>query len=604
MRIDSRALSLALCLAVPLAATVEPAAAQGRSFGQAQPGSKGRKVRRDREPPRPGALHGTAAVDALRGSLGQRVRELGGNLETVAAALTGDGSLWISAEGQLMFVDAIGEDAADDGSASPAAPLAPAAPPPPPTAVLPNGMPIHHSKSGAAFTMYLDFDGEVVRSQFWGINARSTQGLTIDADAFTFNAEEQAVISRTWGRVAEDWAPFDIDVTTERPAVIGSTVLWSIIGRAPADLGFSSGIGGISLFSLGYMPFGLQTPIFTFWAPHGATNHADIADTISHEAGHMQGLLHDGVILPDGSIAEYYTGHGTGPTSWGPVMGSPAGRQVTQWSQGGYPGSVNPLCVSPGQCPTYGAQDDIAIIGARLGFRADDLTDAVASALPLTFPAVGYITSTADTDVFVLPPAGQIRLEITPFRAGELTDGGNLDVAADIVNAAGLVVAHADDLDQTTATLTATLGAGVHYLRIRPSFSPDNYPAYGSLGEYTVTGTFTSSVLIAAFQSPLPAQTLNAGRTIPVKFGLTAPVAVARVQLWSSPGGLPGDVLAEAECKAQGQRQHCNLKLPKSLLPGASYWIAVQYQATEGHWITPATDRGANATNPFSFVAK
>jgi hypothetical protein len=51
----------------------------------------------------------------------------------------------------------------------------------------------------------------------------------------------------------------------------------------------------------------------------GVTDHSTLADVITQEAGHMFGLAHDG--LDDG--VEYYSGHGTGATSWGPVMGAP-----------------------------------------------------------------------------------------------------------------------------------------------------------------------------------------------------------------------------------------------------------------------------------------
>ena len=81
--------------------------------------------------------------------------------------------------------------------------------------------------------------------------------------------------------------------------------------------------------------------------------------------------------------------------------------------------------------------------------------------------------------MFALPRASDVRIEITPFRAGEFTDGGNLDVAADIINSAGIVVASVDDVHETAATLSAILPPGQHYLRVRPSDS-ENYPVYGS----------------------------------------------------------------------------------------------------------------------------
>ena len=40
----------------------------------------------------------------------------------------------------------------------------------------------------------------------------------LDGDYTTFSDEEQTRIQRIWARVAEDYAPFDVDVTTEQPA--------------------------------------------------------------------------------------------------------------------------------------------------------------------------------------------------------------------------------------------------------------------------------------------------------------------------------------------------------------------------------------------------
>lgn len=593
--------------AAPLAAQ-DQAASPGRGLGRKVDGARGRKAVRAGLPSELGARSGADAVAALEGDLAAKVRAQGGDPAQYAGALAADESLWVDAEGQLMFVDVLEHEVPGPGD-GPGTPDPPpiTTPPPTPSGHLPSGLPIHHSKPGAPWTFYLDFDGAVVRPSGIGWHfsgTRATTGLTIDGDALSFNADEQAVISRVWGRVAEDWMPFDVDITTEPPAVIDGRVLWSIVGNRPGDFGFSNGVAGVSLFNFGYMPFGPNTPTLTFWGAWGATDHSGIADTISQENGHMFGLLHDGVVTDTGFIVEYYGGHGTGPTSWAPIMGQ-GGRNVTQWSRGDYPGHVNPFCTGFGSCSPQPAQDDIAIIAGRVGLRADDHGDDLASATPLVSPGAGVITSTTDIDVFALPRVTDVNLAITPFRAGELTDGGNLDVAAEIVTAGGLVVASADDLHETAASLTAVLGPGQHYLRVRASFAPDDYPIYDSLGQYTITGTFTNTVRLTGVGEPLPAGAVNAGRTLPVKFTLTAAVANARAQLWSHDLEAAATVLADSDCKAQsGFRQHCNLKLPKTLTSGATYWIAMQYEDVDGHWVTATVASGAAATNPLPLLVR
>ena len=605
----SRAFAVCLLIVASVLLTMQTQSisAQGRARGpgRAAPGGQGRKPVHHEMPAEMGARNGADAIDALRGELGQKVRERGHDPAQYAAMMAADASLWIDNQGQLMFVDAIDHDVTEGPDDLPDDETpAPTGPPPQPIQVLSNGMPIHHSNIGARWTIYLDFDGEIVRNTFWGLPTRQTRGLTIDADANTFNVEEQAVISRIWGRVAEDWAPFDVDITTERPAIIGGTVLWSIIGEKPQDFGFDSRVGGVSLFCFCYMPFGLQTPTFTFWKPWGPTDHSTIADVITQENGHMFGLLHDGIINPlcFGGFCEYYEGHGTGPTSWGPVMGAPNRRNVTQWSRGEYANATNGShdFTAP---VDYPLQDDIAIIAGKLGFRADDFGDTPATALPLSVPATGYITQTSDVDVFALPHANDVRITVMPFRAGELEDGGNLDVAVEIVNSDGVVVASADDPEETVATLNTILPPGQHYVRVRPSFSA-NYPIYDSLGQYTITGTFTNIVRLTGFDAPLPTDVMTPGRTIPVKFDMTDGVASARVQLWSSDAGA-STVLAETICNAQAEfRQHCNLKLPKDLASGATYWIVAQFEDLDGHWVTAPIVPGSTVSNPLSFVAR
>jgi hypothetical protein len=661
-----------------------------------------------RKPPKEGALRGAAAAKALRDRVTPPGREaVGSDVESLIEVLDANESAWVTPEGEMFFADAVPLAAAGPGGTS--AQSLTAGPPPTPSGYTPTGMPIHHSRPGAQYKLYLDFDGDFVSSRFWRFN-RTMAAYTLDGDPTQFNAEEQAVISRVWGRVAEDYAPFEIDVTTERPVELQrghpgeQNVLWSIVTRF-ASAGFDVNIFGVSLFSMSYMPFGTETPTFTFFDLFKRDDSA-LADTASHEAGHMFGLLHDGQ-----SGGEYYVGHGTGATSWGPIMGSPFGRNVTQWSLGDYAGGTNP--------PFGNAfQDDVAIIAGKLGIRADDGADEAPAAAPLALPTRAIITGPLDVDVFALPNTRGVELTITGFRAGTVDDGGNLDVAAEIVDAAGLVVASSDELEETTAYLAATLPAGQHFLRVRPSSNPANYTTYGSLGEFTVSGrfanvapSFTAGGTVSAFPAgpysalwatgivagpesessqqvtfelsgltqpalfagapqidasgrlsfvaagatgvaevtvrlrddggtelggvdtseavalrielrhgfsgfaaPLPADVLMAGRTVPVKFALLnaagrmpaaqagSIAAVAEVHTSAAAVGTP---LASQACAydASALGYQCDLKLPKDLTAGQTYWIVAKYLDTDG-WVRPAGGATARTTNPLAFVAK
>ena len=217
--------------AVVLLSDVRPAG-QGQAQGQGQGRGRGG---RSETPPMAGALRGEEAARAIRGRAARGDRDTGtpADPESLIRLLETDETAWVTPEGHVMFVDAMAQDGAAAGDLA-----VPLAAPPVPLGLTDAGLPIHHSKPGARFKFYLDFDGDFVDGRStWGFS-RNLPGYSIDNNPFHFNQEEQGVISRIWGRVAEDYAAFDIDVTTERPAELSfgnpdqRNVLWSIFTRA------------------------------------------------------------------------------------------------------------------------------------------------------------------------------------------------------------------------------------------------------------------------------------------------------------------------------------------------------------------------------------
>jgi hypothetical protein len=81
-----------------------------------------------------------------------------------------------------------------------------------------------HSRPGAERTVYLDFDGATIRNTVW--NTEDNTGKKAVLKAVPFNLDRRAGFSSTelrtiqyiWQRVAEDFAPFDVDITTQAPA--------------------------------------------------------------------------------------------------------------------------------------------------------------------------------------------------------------------------------------------------------------------------------------------------------------------------------------------------------------------------------------------------
>ena len=125
---------------------------------------------------------------------------------------------------------------------------------------------------------------------------------------------------------------------------------------------------------------------YVFSSNLGSGHAKYVADATSHEAGHTLSLEHDGT-----STAGYYSGHG----SWGPIMGTPYSRAVTQWSLGQYPDANNTT------------EDDLAEIGARGGFRSDDHADTTVGATVVSAGTRnGFIGVGSDVDVFQFTPTG------------------------------------------------------------------------------------------------------------------------------------------------------------------------------------------------------
>lgn len=369
---------------------------------------------------------------------------------------------------------------------------------------------VFHSRPGAPNVLFLNFAGDSISNTEWNTTlARAVipaLPFSTDADAATFSDAEQAAIKNVWMRMAEDYAPFNVDVTTERPAAFGLRTAHVLITRntdANGEVNPSSTAGGVAyvnVFNTG--SYARYRPAWVY-ANNLANTESYIAEAASHEAGHNFGLSHDG--KTDGTV--YYGGHGSGDTSWGPIMGTGYNRNVSQWSKGEYYLANN-------------LQDDLSVISGKLSYRADDHANttssatplvlsggtAIVSTTPLTDPAgaqtanKGVLERNTDVDVFSFNTgAGGVTLAVNPWIMPAGYRGGNLDVLLELVNAAGTLVAATNPASLTTAQIKATLPAGRYYLFVRNTGSgnptnaaPTGYTAYASMGQYFITGSVAS----------------------------------------------------------------------------------------------------------------
>jgi hypothetical protein len=365
-----------------------------------------------------------------------------------------------------------------------------------------------HSNPTATKTIFLDFDGHTTTNTIWnnqsGKDAITTPAFNSDSKPKVLSNAELERIQYIWQRVAEDFAPFGINVTTQDLGTDaldntgGSDNKWGMrvaIGGGNKDW-YGSAAGGVAFVNtFGNAAFG---PAFVF-SQSLSNNEKYTAEAISHEVGHTLGLLHDGTYN-----SPYYKGQGTGVTEWAPIMGVGYYKNVTQWSQGEYKDANN-------------TQDDLAKISSSTngaGYRADDFGNSAASANVLTGTTLnqfGIITTRTDSDwfKFTTGATGVTNLSITTALQAWVkgADGSftsiilpgrspNLDIAATLydANGTGAGISTSNPTNLLTASFNLTLTANTTYiLKVDGVGFGDplttGYSDYGSLGGYLVTGT-------------------------------------------------------------------------------------------------------------------
>ena len=422
-----------------------------------------------------GLAHGQAAINKLNERLPAVAHKYGKSPNELRRLFLEDLTLNVDDSDNLVYVDDATEQTQVIESAAPVTSAA---------APFPYAQTFQlHSRPGSNRVIYLDFNGHVTTNTGWNSSYTGGQPInsapySLDSDPNTFNTQEQDAIQYIWQRVAEDYAPFDVDVTTEDPgdaAIFRSSSTDLIYGTraviSPTNFTGQS-IGGIAYVGVfngtgtGYKPAFIMTSGL-------GNNEKNIAEATSHEVGHNLGLNHDGT-----ASVGYYSGHG----DWAPIMGVGYYKSVTQWSKGEYPGANQ-------------FQDDLAVMQTYgIPLISDDHGNTNAAATVLSgssISASGIISTRSDVDVFQFSTGdGNVVFNLNPAPRG-----ANLDIQAQIINAQGVVVTTVNPAG-LPASINQFLSAGVYYLKIDGVGAGDlttGYSDYASIGQYSFTGTLVAT---------------------------------------------------------------------------------------------------------------
>ncbi len=333
-----------------------------------------------------------------------------------------------------------------------------------------------NSFPGATATIFLDFDGHYVQSTIWN----SGNPINCAASGLT-----NTQITEAFNRASEDFRPFNINITTDSTVFLSAPLNKRIRIIVTPTSSWAGNMTGIS--QIGSFTTGDDTPAFVF-SDRCQYNPKYVGEIISHETGHTVGLSHQSKynqVDCNTPIETYNTGYGSGETAWSPLMGNSLNRNFSNWNDGPTP---------------YGCtitQDNLTTITTQNGFgyRPDDYTETLngstASLAGSNFTGNGIITTNTDKDAFrfTLNSNSNFHVFAAPYCVAANAAGANLDIAFELYNSSAALIRTYDPLTTLSVTVDTILNAGTYYIKILGTGN-SNIGSYGSLGSYTITGSF------------------------------------------------------------------------------------------------------------------
>jgi hypothetical protein len=339
-------------------------------------------------------------------------------------------------------------------------------------------VPALSSLPGAPASLYLDFTGDFTGS-YGSYSNITTPAFDQDGDPTTFNDDELAAIQQVWSCVAEDYAPFNLNVTTVPPASMAHGVTEKVdIGGNGAWTG--SQVGGLTYVN-DFTQTGVPNIAFVFSQNLASGNARYTGDAVAHESGHGFGLLHQSTYSGTTKTAEYSTGPGDGTA---PIMGNAYAARRTLWWYG----------QSSSSSTSY--QDDMAILSGStdgFGYRQDADANTAANPTPLTVAnggqvnGSGLIITTSDFDYYSFNSgAGAVS-----FTVSVPADLSTLAPRVELLDSTGstIIASAGPSATDFSATIVANLTAAGSYRLLVTSNG-----GYGNVGHYSISGTIIAGV--------------------------------------------------------------------------------------------------------------
>lgn len=338
-------------------------------------------------------------------------------------------------------------------------------------------VPVMSSHPSASAVIFLDFDGQLVTGTSWNYSGPIECGAS---------GMDNTKIQEIFNRVAEDYRPFNVNVTTDSTKYLAAPVNKRMRVIFTVSSSWYGSAGGVAF--VGSYVWGDNTPCFVFNALLG-NNTKNVSEAAAHEVGHTLGLYHQANYDANCvKISDYHSGTGSGEIGWAPIMGVGYYRNFTLWNNGPNSYGCNSL------------QSDLDVITTVNGFsyRSDDHTNSFNTATQANFNSNqfvvnGIVERNTDQDLikFVMPAAGRFQLDAIPYNVGTGNSGSNLDMQVSLIDNNQVVLNVYNPGTLLSSVVDTNLHSGTYFLRVEGKGNL-YAPSYASLGSYSLQGRFTT----------------------------------------------------------------------------------------------------------------